>query len=84
MKKRAQVQRARSGPFLPTGHHCPHSGWWTPTMTGEEARYLSEGTVMPTAGGLPAVWTPAAGPTSSAPAPKAPNENNMERGVLIL
>ena len=34
MKKRAQVQRPRSGTVLITRHHCPKSGWWSPVMTG--------------------------------------------------
>jgi hypothetical protein len=60
MKRRSRFERPQPGPFLPTGHHCPQSGWWTPGVTGGEARYISEGSVMPTAGGRPVLWAPAA------------------------
>lgn len=84
MKRRAQAERPRSGPFLPTGHHCPESGWWIPEMTGQEARYISEGTVMPPAGGLSAVWTPAARPSSPVPVRKAPDENTTATARKVL
>lgn len=46
-----------------TGEHCPESGWWFPAQheLGEArsaARYISEGSVMPAKGGVPALWLP--------------------------
>lgn len=48
-----------------TGEHCPESGWWYPAQRTAEAisldssaRFISEGAVMPAAGGRATLWLP--------------------------
>ena len=72
MKRRSQVQVPRSGTVLITGHHCPKTGWWSPVLTGGEARYITEGSLMPAAGGRPVMWTPSRWSESPAPGPGRP------------
>lgn len=57
-----------------TGEHCPESGWWYPaqrqvaeatSVATSTARFISEGTVMPAAGGGPTLWLPRRDRTSA-------------------
>lgn len=46
-----------------TGEHCPESGWWYPApgerdTAAKDARFISEGNVMPAVAGNPALWLP--------------------------
>lgn len=54
----------------PHREHCPESGWWYPTerqvaegtsVATFTARFISEGSVMPTVGGRATLWLPGRG-----------------------
>lgn len=62
MKKRSLLMAKRSlagllNSSLRTGDHCPSSGWWFPEPAPETARFISEGSVMPTHQGLAVKWS---------------------------
>lgn len=41
---------------LQTGDHCTATGWWAADMDPQSARFIGEGTVMPTHHGSAAKW----------------------------
>jgi hypothetical protein len=51
-------------PLIPTGEHCPRSGWWLTASEEQEAgpsanaRFISEGSLMPAVEGSPTKWLP--------------------------
>jgi hypothetical protein len=61
MKKRIQLQHttgAEGGRSASsrTGDHCPANGWWAPLNDETDAHFITEGSVMPSVGGNPAIW----------------------------
>ncbi|KRE71630.1 hypothetical protein [Arthrobacter sp. Soil762] len=40
-----------------TGEHCPVNGWWAPLEGEGDARFITEGTIMPSVNGAPGLWT---------------------------
>lgn len=65
MKSRELVRGRRARALSPsamarTGEHCPASGWWTPSGIAPAARFILEGSTMPTFDLEPVLWVPAA------------------------
>ena len=64
MKSRELVRGRRARALSPsaiarTGEHCPASGWWSPSGWPSSARFIAEGSTMPTYDLRPVLWVPA-------------------------
>ncbi|MGO4188495.1 hypothetical protein [Pseudarthrobacter sp. TAF60_1] len=61
MKKRIQLkspaERNLSASYsVRTGDHCPATGWWARLGDGGTRRFITEGSIMPSANGEPSNW----------------------------
>lgn len=57
MKNRTAFrQTARRSSAPRTGEHCPISGWWAPTHAEDQARFIMEGSIMPSDSGDAITW----------------------------
>jgi hypothetical protein len=61
MKKRIQLkspaERNLSTPYgVQTGDHCPATGWWARLGDLGTQRFITEGSIMPSANGEPSTW----------------------------
>lgn len=43
--------------LLRTGDHCTETGWWSP-LEGGGPRFVTQGSLMPSVEGQPALWGP--------------------------
>ena len=61
MKKRIKLKapvmtNVRMSHSARTGDHCSVNGWWAPFNDVENPRFISEGSIMPSANGGPSNW----------------------------
>lgn len=57
MKNRSLVRvPSKWEAFASTGEHCPQTGWWIKGADAGTKIFLMEGSLMPSADGLPVSW----------------------------
>lgn len=57
MKNRALVRvPSKLDASASTGEHCPQTGWWAKDTDAGTRIFLMEGSLMPSADGIPVAW----------------------------